>query len=50
MFATLIVHSAAAMLRCSVSPYHEVRFRPRALPDGRFHPLLYLRNFWLSTL
>src|SRR5437899_12505597 len=38
------------MLRCSASPYPEVRFRPRALPDDRFHPLLYLRNFWLSTL
>jgi hypothetical protein len=23
----------------------EVRFRPRALPDNRFHPLLYLENF-----
>ena len=44
-FAALIAHCAAAMLRCSASPYHEVRFRPRALPAGRFHPLLYLRNF-----
>src|SRR5438477_8832427 len=38
------------MLRCSTSPYHEVRCRSRALPDTRFHPLLYLRNFRLSTL
>src|SRR2546425_12534525 len=38
------------MLRCSVSPYHEVRFRPRALRDARFHPLLYLRNLRNRTL
>jgi hypothetical protein len=29
----------------SASPYQKVRFQPRALPDGPFHPLLYLRNF-----
>src|SRR5947207_14011554 len=38
------------MLRCSVSPDHEVRFRPRALRDARFHPLLYLRDLRNRTL
>src|SRR4029434_5224936 len=38
------------MLRYSASPYHGVRFRPAALPDARFHPLLYLRNLRNRTL
>src|SRR3981081_3113195 len=38
------------MQRCSASSYRRVRYRPRALPDARFHPLLYLRNLRDSTL
>jgi Fe-S cluster biosynthesis and repair protein YggX len=39
-----------AVLRCSASTRREVLSPPRALPDGRFHRLLYLRNFELGTL
>ena len=40
----------ASITRCAASPYHGVRFRPRALPGTRFHPLLYLRNLRNRTL
>src|ERR1700682_3220988 len=49
-FTRQFAAKSGVMRRYSASPYPRVRYRPRALPDARFHPLLCLRNLRDSTL
>lgn len=48
-FARWLAAESIAMRRCPTSPYHGVRCRLGALPDGGIHPLPCRRNFRRSA-